>query len=92
MSSTMAIIKASKAYQWENGNIWIFVYSLKLNQFLNKNNIGSSFCMFLNSVGKSLKVNIVVIKRSEPSWDAFLREITSWIVRSQKTSLVQRWC
>ena len=31
--------------------------------------------MFLNNVRKSLKVHAVEIKRSKPSWDAFLREI-----------------
>ena len=32
--------------------------------------------LFLNNVRKSLKVCAVGIKRSKPSWDAFLREIT----------------
>ena len=32
--------------------------------------------MFLNNVRKSLKVHAVGIKRSKPSWDAFLCEIT----------------
>ena len=32
--------------------------------------------LFLNNVRKSLKVHAVGIKRSKPSWDAFLREIT----------------
>ena len=30
----------------------------------------------MNNVRKSLKVHAVGIKRSKPSWDAFLREIT----------------
>ena len=32
--------------------------------------------LFLNNVRKSLKVHAVGIKRSKPSWDAFLRAIT----------------
>ena len=32
--------------------------------------------LFFNNVRKSLKVHAVGIKRSKPSWDAFLREIT----------------
>ena len=32
--------------------------------------------MFLNNVRNALRIHAISIKRSKPSWDAFLREIT----------------
>ena len=74
----LAIVEVAKVYQKEHEHIRVYTFKFEeLHRFfkdtLTKKAVIS---LFLNNVRKSLKVHAVGIKRSKPSLDAFLREIT----------------
>ena len=78
MSSTLAIVEVAKVYQKEHEHIRVYTSKFEeLHRFfkdiLTKEAV---IGLLLNNIRKSLKVHAVGIKRSKPSWDAFLREIT----------------
>ena len=77
MSSTLAIVEVAKVYQKEHEHIRVYASKFKeLHRFFKDTLTKEAVIrLFLNNVRKSLKVHAVGIKRSKPSWDAFLREI-----------------
>ena len=78
MSSTTAIVEVAKVYQKEHEHIRVYASKFEeLHRFFRSTLTEEAVIgLFLNNVRKSLKVHAVGIKRSKPSWDAFLCEIT----------------
>ena len=78
MSSTSAIVEVAKVYQKEHEHIRVYASKFEeLHRFFKDTLTKEAVIgLFLNNVRKSLKVHAVGIKRSKPSWDVFLREIT----------------
>ena len=78
MTATDAIVDVAKLYQKENKHIRVYASKFEEYRRFFKATLTEEamIAMFLNNVHKSLKVHAVGIKRSKPSWDAFLREIT----------------
>ena len=79
MSSTLAIVEVAKVYQKEHKHIRVYASKFEeLHRFFKDTLTKEAVIgLFLNNVRESLKVHTVGIKRSKPSWDAFLREITN---------------
>ena len=78
MIATDAIVEVAKCYQKKNEHIC--VYASKFEEYWRffKATLTEEamITMFLSNVCKLLKAHAVGIKRSKPSWDTFLQEIT----------------
>ena len=71
-------MEVAKVYQKEHEHIRVYASTFgELHCFFRSTLTEEAVIgLFLNNVRKSLKVHAVGIKRSKPSWDAFLCEIT----------------
>ena len=78
MTATEAIVDVAKLYQKEHEHICVYASKFEEYCWFFKATLTEEamISMFLNNVRNSLKVHAVGVKRSKPSWDAFLREIT----------------
>ena len=77
-SSTTAIVEVAKVYQKEYEHIRVYASKFdELHRFFRCTLTEEAVIgLFLDNVRKSLKVHAIGIKRSKPSWNAFLCEIT----------------
>ena len=76
--STTAIVEVAKVYQKKNEHIRVYASKFeKLHRFFRSTLMEESVIkLFINNVRKLLKVHDLGIKKTKPSWDAFLQEIT----------------